>query len=125
MMGVYLLLIAGCKKDEKKDNSNPANLSLVNIPAGTFIMGSPSSEVDRGTDETQHQVTLSAFKMSKHQITFEHYDLFCEATIKHIGLLRSLAVIDEFKNQKIGQKLIKHLFDYCTIEQIDQLSNPG
>jgi formylglycine-generating enzyme required for sulfatase activity len=100
-------------------------IEWVDIPAGTFIMGSPSSEVDRGTDETQHQVTLSAFKMSKHQITFEHYDLFCEATIKHIGLLRSLAVIDEFKNQKIGQKLIKHLFDYCTIEQIDQLSNPG
>jgi sulfatase modifying factor 1 len=50
------------------------------IPAGTFTMGSPTSEVDRGSDETQHRVTLSAFKMSEYEVTFEQYDLFCEAT---------------------------------------------
>ncbi len=52
----------------------------VSIPAGTFTMGSPTSEVDRSSDETQHQVTLSAFKMSKYEVTFEQYDLFCDAT---------------------------------------------
>ncbi len=50
------------------------------IPAGTFTMGSPTSEVDRSSDETQHQVTLSAFKMSKYEVTFEQYDAFCDAT---------------------------------------------
>ena len=55
-------------------------IAWVSIPAGTFTMGSPSSEVDRGIDETQHQVTLSAFKMSKYEVTFEQYDLFCDAT---------------------------------------------
>lgn len=54
-------------------------IEWVSIPAGTFTMGSPTSEVGRGI-ETQHQVTLSAFKMSKYEVTFEQYDLFCEAT---------------------------------------------
>jgi formylglycine-generating enzyme required for sulfatase activity len=43
-------------------------------------MGSPSNEVDRSSDEQQHQVTLSAFKMSKNEITFTQYDAFCDAT---------------------------------------------
>ena len=55
-------------------------IEFVDIPAGTFTMGSPSSEKGRKDDEIQHQVTLSAFKMSKYPITFEQYDLFCEAT---------------------------------------------
>ena len=52
----------------------------VAIPGGTFTMGSPTNEVGRSISETQHQVTLSAFKMSKYAVTFAQYDLFCEAT---------------------------------------------
>jgi formylglycine-generating enzyme required for sulfatase activity len=55
-------------------------IEFVNIPAGTFTMGSPSSEAYRGSDEQQHQVTLSAFKMTKNEITFAQYDAFCNAT---------------------------------------------
>jgi len=55
-------------------------IAWVSIPAGTFTMGSPTSEAGRSSDETQHQVTLSAFKMSKYEVTFEQYDLFCDAT---------------------------------------------
>jgi len=55
-------------------------VEFFNIPAGTFTMGSPSSEVDRFDNEQQHQVTLSAFKMSKNEITFAQYDAFCDAT---------------------------------------------
>jgi len=58
----------------------PAEIITALIPAGTFTMGSPASEVGRRSDETQHQVTLSAFKMSKYEVTFEQYDLFCDAT---------------------------------------------
>ncbi|MCX6284916.1 MAG: formylglycine-generating enzyme family protein [Bacteroidetes bacterium] len=54
-------------------------IEWVEIPAGTFIMGSPISEEGRKSNEIQHKVTLSAFKMSKYEITFEQYDLFCEA----------------------------------------------
>jgi len=55
-------------------------IEFVSIPAGTFIMGSPTSEVERFLNETQYQVTLSAFKMSIYEVTFEQYDLFCDAT---------------------------------------------
>jgi formylglycine-generating enzyme len=56
------------------------SFAWANIAAGTFTMGSPADEVERGDDETQHPVTLSAFKMSKYDITFDQYDLFCEAS---------------------------------------------
>ena len=63
--------------DETKDL---IDIDWVSIPAGTFMMGSLESEVNRYEDEIQHQVTLSAFKMSKNEITFAQYDLFCEKT---------------------------------------------
>jgi sulfatase modifying factor 1 len=56
------------------------NIEWVEIPGGSFKMGSPESEMNRKEDELQHEVTLSAFKMSKYEITFEQYDLFCVAT---------------------------------------------
>jgi formylglycine-generating enzyme len=55
-------------------------IEFVDIPGGTFTMGSPADEAGRVNDEIQHEVTLSAFKMSKYCITCEQYDVFCEAT---------------------------------------------
>lgn len=55
-------------------------IEWANIPAGTFIMGSPESEVKRVKDETQHKVTLDAFKMSKHEITIAQFKAFIVAT---------------------------------------------
>ena len=55
-------------------------IEFVDIPGGTFIMGSPVTEQERKDDEVQHEVTLSAFKMSKYCITVEQYNLFCEST---------------------------------------------
>ena len=43
-------------------------------------MGSASSEVGRSDNESQHPATLSAFKMSRYEVTFDQYDAFCEAT---------------------------------------------
>jgi formylglycine-generating enzyme required for sulfatase activity len=79
------------KKSENSGNSgnnpkanntsiNKPNIEFVDIPGGTFIMGSPVTEQGRKDDEIQHQVTLSAFKMSKYPVTFEQYDLFSDAT---------------------------------------------
>jgi formylglycine-generating enzyme required for sulfatase activity len=42
-------------------------------------MGS-SWSLFRKSYETKHRVTLSAFKMSKYEVTFEQYDMFCDAT---------------------------------------------
>jgi hypothetical protein len=64
-----------------KDSSiNKPIIEFVDIPGGTFIMGSPVTEHGRQEDENQHEVTLSAFKMSKYTVTYEQYDLFCTAT---------------------------------------------
>jgi len=40
------------------------------VPAGSFTMGSPSSEVGRNDDEAQHQVTLTqGFWLMEHEVT--------------------------------------------------------
>ena len=59
---------------------NKPDIQWVSIPAGTFTMGSPDNEFGRESGETQHSVKMSAFRMSKHEITFDQYDLFCDAT---------------------------------------------
>ena len=63
--------------------SNPLNIETALIPAGTFTMGSPSTEPERVTDEVQHQVTLSAFRMSKYEISNAQFAAFLNA--KSIG----------------------------------------
>jgi formylglycine-generating enzyme required for sulfatase activity len=62
-------------------SKNGIDIEWVDIPAGTFMMGSPENEVERYDDEgPQHQVFLSGFKMSKVAVTFAQYDAFCQAT---------------------------------------------
>ena len=64
-------------------SSPSANIQTALIPAGTFSMGSPVSEVNRSTSETQFSVTLSSFRMSKYEITNTQYAAFLNA--KSIG----------------------------------------
>jgi formylglycine-generating enzyme required for sulfatase activity len=62
---------------------NPASEDYwVSIPGGTFSMGSPADEPQRGSNETQHQVTLSSFRIGKYEVTFEEYDAFISGTKK-------------------------------------------
>jgi len=71
--------IPSAPKPPKPQISKP-EIEWVSIPVGTFTMGSPTNEERREDDETQHKVTLNSFKMSKYEVTFEQYDLFCDAT---------------------------------------------
>ncbi len=42
----------------------------IELPAGSFVMGSPSDEVGRGEDETQHLVTLShPFRLGRTEVS--------------------------------------------------------
>ncbi|MDP2424279.1 MAG: formylglycine-generating enzyme family protein [Bacteroidales bacterium] len=75
MMGVCLMLIVGCEKDKL----NPTSITTVKIPAGTFTMGIPGHSYDGG----QYQVTLSAYSMSKYEITNAQFAAFLNA--KSIG----------------------------------------
>ncbi len=48
---------------------DPFEGQMVQIKGGTFMMGSPTSEPERYNKETQHQVTLSDFKIGKYEVT--------------------------------------------------------
>jgi len=54
--------------------------TMVPIPGGTFLMGSPESEADRSDDEgKQHQVEVGPFWMGQHEVTWDEYDEFAFA----------------------------------------------
>lgn len=63
--------------------SGPINIETAYIPAGTFTMGSPTTEAFRGADEVQHQVTLSAYRMSTYETSNAQFAAFLNA--KSIG----------------------------------------
>jgi len=52
----------------------PLPNGMVRINGGTFMMGSPISEPDRNSDETQQSVTVSSFYMSKYPVTQKQYE---------------------------------------------------
>ena len=54
--------------------------NFVLIRGGEFTMGSPASEADRQSDETQHQVRVSDFSMSKYAVTVAEFRKFVEAS---------------------------------------------
>ncbi len=60
---------------------------MVVIPAGTFLMGSPSNESERLDNEgPQHQVTFAKpFAIGKYAVTFEEYERFRRAKDKGWG----------------------------------------
>lgn len=69
---------------EKLDNLAPG-LVMVQIPAGSFMMG--CSEGDSGCDDNEkprHQVNISTFAISKTEVTFAQYDVFAKATKREL-----------------------------------------
>ncbi len=58
----------------KEDLGNNITLEMVQIPGGSFKMGSPASEKGRSQDESpQHQVNVPGFSMGKFVVTQEQY----------------------------------------------------
>ncbi len=54
---------------------------MVVIPAGTFNMGSPETESDRGLDEgPQHRVSITEFALGKTEVTVKQFQQFVTAT---------------------------------------------
>ncbi len=52
---------------------------MVSLPAGSFVMGSPKTEVDRFDDEDQTTVKVAAFSVSKYPITRAQWTIFAKA----------------------------------------------
>ncbi|PHM09964.1 bifunctional serine/threonine-protein kinase/formylglycine-generating enzyme family protein, partial [Nostoc sp. 'Peltigera malacea cyanobiont' DB3992] len=58
----------------EEDLGNGVTLEMVQIPEGTFRMGSPEDETQREQDENpQHHVTVQGFLMGKYEITQVQY----------------------------------------------------
>lgn len=49
------------------------NDNFVLVSGGTFQMGSPASEPERSSDESQHNVTVSSFYMAKTEVSQQEY----------------------------------------------------
>jgi formylglycine-generating enzyme required for sulfatase activity len=61
--------------------NTPQLPKMVEIPGGTFDMGSPLDEAGRDEDEGPvHAVLVPAFALSKTEVKFEEYDRFAHAT---------------------------------------------
>lgn len=53
------------------------SFEMIPIPRGTFLMGSPSTELGRGEDEgPQRRVNIEPFWMGKCEVAWDEYDLF-------------------------------------------------
>jgi formylglycine-generating enzyme required for sulfatase activity len=76
---------AGQDKELALDLGGGVKLELVRIPAGTFLMGSPATEAQRGSDEAPpHAVTFSRpFYMGKCGVTQAQYEQVMGANPSH------------------------------------------
>jgi formylglycine-generating enzyme required for sulfatase activity len=59
----------------KVDLNATVSMDMIWVSAGTFTMGSPASEVNRQTNETEHNVTLTkGFYLGKYEVTQAQYE---------------------------------------------------
>ena len=58
-----------------KDYDGGSGLEMLWVEPGTFLMGSPGSEPQRGNDETQHEVTLTqGYWLGENEVTQALYE---------------------------------------------------
>src|SRR3989338_928284 len=75
------------------------------IPAGTFMMGSPQNEPNRGDDESQHQVTLTEnFEMMKTEVTQKIWFSIMRENPSHFKE-RKYCLNSWYANYETGQKI--------------------
>jgi formylglycine-generating enzyme required for sulfatase activity len=90
ILTIFSIIFADCSsipKDEGIVRSIEAGgdeefAGFVHIKGGTFMMGSPESEVGRYDGEVQHQVTVSSFYMSKYEVTQKEWYDVMETTLR-------------------------------------------
>jgi formylglycine-generating enzyme required for sulfatase activity len=77
---VCSLFLVTCDEEQDAKPEPTITIESVQIPGGTFTMGSPLTEVDRRDNETEHVVTLKAFRMSKYEVTNTEFAVFLNDT---------------------------------------------
>ena len=67
-------------------NDKSTGLTFVEIPAGTFVMGSPANEQGRRDDEVPHEVVISkSFLLGRDEITQEQWSKFAGTSPSHFA----------------------------------------
>ena len=105
-------------------------MRLVNLPGGTYTMGSPESDSDsRANERPQHQVTLSPFAFGIYEVTNEQFAVFLNA----MGTARGSTVIDGvdygdqdwYRSDKgyiyrdgSGLHTVESTYDYCAVNSV-------
>lgn len=65
---------------EESIPESKASFAMVAIKGGEFTMGSPANEPGRKGDEDQRKVAVSSFWMGRHEVTWELYLPFADAS---------------------------------------------
>lgn len=60
-----------------------ANMTFSFIPSGEFMMGSPSSEEDRDSDEKQHRVSIDSFELMTTEVTQGMWEVVMGTSIQN------------------------------------------
>jgi formylglycine-generating enzyme required for sulfatase activity len=91
----------------KEDLGDGAILTMVKIPAGSFLMGSPESEKGRFEDESpQHPVSLKEFYMGQTEVTQSQYQaIMGENPSKFRGNNLPVETVSWNQSQEFCQKL--------------------
>ena len=72
---------AGVLNAEQKEVTGKDG-AMVSVPAGEFLMGSPSGEVNLRWENPQHKVFLDTYYIDKYEVTVAQYRKFCQETGK-------------------------------------------
>src|ERR1700745_2097458 len=74
ILAINIPVHAQDKKEPPKNFTNSIGMKFVWISPGSFMMGSPKDEKERGDDEIQHKVTLTkGFYMGVYAVTQEEW----------------------------------------------------
>jgi formylglycine-generating enzyme required for sulfatase activity len=95
---------------------NRIPIEMVQIPAGTFMMGSPDTEPGRFSGELQHQVTLTTgFRMGKYPVTQAQYQAVT-------GMNPSLWRTPVFPETNMANRPVEFVSWYEAVEFCNKLS---
>jgi formylglycine-generating enzyme required for sulfatase activity len=107
----FYVSIKSYQDDQLSDYSNietlllpnlPADLELVPLPAGSFVMGDNQLRGPAAGDASEHQVTLSAFAMARTEVTNAQYLEFLNLAYQE-GLIE---VIEGDSGADLGRRLV-------------------
>lgn len=83
-------------------------INLVEIPAGTFVMGSPATEQGRGADETSHEVAIGKrFFLGRDEVTQEQWQNVTGTSPSHFADCGARCPVENVNYAEVEQFLAR------------------